>query len=1024
MGLLVTVCAWGYDLSNTTLFPVSAPGFNCKDGDYFKGTGTAFLMVPNNASIILDNVDLCGGSSGDNGYAIYLKGNATILLVGGTSKVMSGNDNCSAIYVPEGFTLTIMQMPGHPSAALEAKCHSISGWGAGIGASRDKSCGNIVIYDGYVTAVGGRYAAGIGGAYQTNCGNISIGKDVKSLTATRGTSAQCAIGKGYGTSVKAGTITIATRVLDADITAQTYTYTPWDGDLWNLGMDDDVVALNGTVIFGYCSGKQRVFVEDGATITLHDADIYVQHSDTKYDQSGITCLGNATIKLKGKNTIEAADSYAAIYVPKGSTLTIEADDNNNVDPYTCALYATGGESAPAIGAGSSDPAGNIVINGGYIDAKGGQSSPAIGSGASWQGTCGNITIATGAHMVKATKGTGSSYSIGRSTDASCGTVTIGGKVTGSITQSPYQYPSGVDLTTLTSNYTIQNGVTVYGTLDASKQPYKLSIADNAKVTFNNVKIVGIDKEYSSSTKWAGVTCLGGAEITLQGENYITSFDPYYPAIFVPQGSTLTIKGDGQLEAKPCKHLGGSLLDAAGIGGGSSINCGYINIEGGTIYATGGSYAAGIGGGRYGNCQDITISGGRVFATGGAYAPGIGGSENKACGKITIKNTVTRVVANAGYDYIYGNYAAHSIGKGDGSSATCGTITIGGQTYPDGITDHRFVYPAINWDGDLAKVNEGDVVAKNGTVITGTYDPKQAFTVTIAANATVYLKDAVMTPNQNMNYKWATLICEGNAKIVLQGKSVLSPFSGWYPDIYVPAGSTLTIEGDGELLADYNSANYVPVIGGQDASDCGNIVINGGIITANSWGTDVPAIGGKASRACGDITITKNVYKLTAARALDGGTPSATYCTIGQGQNGTCGTVKIGDTVYETGVHETPFVFEPNWTQLEKTINDAENFYYQLITDTKYAAIAAELLDAIRDARAVQLNIYVTVAVVDDAIAAIQAALKKAEDEAAKIPTAIINAENSKSVDGKYFHNGQLIIIRNGKAYNAIGAEVK
>ena len=41
--------------------------------------------------------------------------------------------------------------------------------------------------------------------------------------------------------------------------------------------------------------------------------------------------------------------------------------------------------------------------------------------------------------VTATKGSDAPHSIGAGTDGSCGTVTIGGNVTGAITESPYTY---------------------------------------------------------------------------------------------------------------------------------------------------------------------------------------------------------------------------------------------------------------------------------------------------------------------------------------------------------------------------------------------------------------------------------------------------------------------------------------------------------------------------------------------------------------------------------------------------------
>jgi len=158
------------------------------------------------------------------------------------------------------------------------------------------------------------------------------------------------------------------------------------------------------------------------------------------------------------------------------------------------------------------------------------------------------------------------------------------------------------------------------------------------VTLDDVTINGmIDNEYNYY--WAGITCLGDATIVLSGTNTVKGFNERYPGIHVPEGSTLTIRGDGSLTAS-------SNGFGAGIGGGLDIACGNIVIEGGDIIATGGYGSAGIGG-------------------------GIGGS----CGNITIDNTVTSVTATKGEDAYY------SIGAGNDGS--CGTVTIGGTVYWDG-----------------------------------------------------------------------------------------------------------------------------------------------------------------------------------------------------------------------------------------------------------------------------------------------------------------------------------------------------
>ena len=282
------------------------------------------------------------------------------------------------------------------------------------------------------------------------------------------------------------------------------------------------------------------------------------------------------------------------------------------------------------------------------------------------------------------------------------------------------------LSTMASDYTAQNGETLYGKLDKN---VKISIADGAKVTLKDVDING--SYYWSSGDHAGITCAGDATITLEGTNTVRGFYLNYPGIYVPWGKTLTIEGEGSLQASSyinglapgigggyymhcgdivinggnitaigygsyCAGLGGGQGEAgnvtrcgkitinggtvsaqcygssgAGIGSGYYGSCGPITINGGNVSASGGSSAAGIGSGEHGSCGTITISGGIVMGTGGNYAAGIGGGRNNHDGgAITIKSTVSLVTASKG------SSAPNSIGAGDGGTVIPVSIEAG------------------------------------------------------------------------------------------------------------------------------------------------------------------------------------------------------------------------------------------------------------------------------------------------------------------------------------------------------------
>ena len=221
----------------------------------------------------------------------------------------------------------------------------------------------------------------------------------------------------------------------------------------------------------------------------------------------------------------------------------------------------------------------------------------------------------------------------------------------------------VDLSTVTTATTIEDGYTVTGTLGAN---VKITIADNATVTLNNVSINADDVWKDGSS--AGITCLGDATINLEGtNNKVKGFGASYPGIYVPVNKTLIIQGSGSLDASSGMDSYAHMF-GAGIGGGGSGSCGNITIKGGNITATGGG--AGIGSGyNQGTCGDITISGGTVSATGGKGAAGIGSGYQGNCGDILISGGT--VSATGGTD-------AAGIGSGTGTEG-CGAITISGGT---------------------------------------------------------------------------------------------------------------------------------------------------------------------------------------------------------------------------------------------------------------------------------------------------------------------------------------------------------
>ena len=300
-------------------------------------------------------------------------------------------------------------------------------------------------------------------------------------------------------------------------------------------------------------------------------------------------------------------------------------------------------------------------------------------------------------------------------DATTGEVTIVGSGIANITATMadgdgYAYETksvayaievdhNINLALVIFNFTAHDGDILTGTLAGN---YKISIAAGANVELKNVTINGVD---DWAYQWAGLTCLGDANITITGTNSVKGFYEDYPGIQAgPVGTTLTINGTGSLTATGSDW-------AAGIGSGyDGSSCGAITISGGMVNASSSKYGAGIGSGYYNSsCGAITISGGTVMASSGADGAGIGsGCNGSSCGAITISG---------------GTIAAISIdegaGIGGGDDSAFGSITItAGITQVQATRNDSAAWPI----GKAGHDNDSGAVIINGvTVTSNTWD---------------------------------------------------------------------------------------------------------------------------------------------------------------------------------------------------------------------------------------------------------------------------------------------------------------
>ncbi len=476
-------------------------------------------------------------------------------------------------------------------------------------------------------------------------------------------------------------------------------------------------------------------------------------------------------------------------------------------------------------------------------------------------------------------------------------------------------------------YVVQNGEVLTGTFGAND---KISIADGATVTLNNVTVNGVNRD---DYNWAGITCLGDCEIVLaeNSKNTVKGFYEDNPGIYVPEGKKLTISGTGSLDASSNGY-------GAGIGGGWGISCGSIVISGGTIVARGGAYAAGIGGGYEGTVGNITISGSdtKVTAIKGDYAPySIGeGLDGSRTGDITIGGTETSSIVGSPFKYPVVQYTVAFDANGGNGTMSDQSTNIDPEPVLEANSFTRDGYSFVGWntraDGsgisyaDQEHVNfaeigssltlyaqwyKGSVVnlatledhytAKNGDVLTGTLGGN--YKISIEENATVTLNNVAINGVRSEDYQWAGITCLGKCEIILaeNSKNTVKGFNYNYPGIYVPEGYTLTVSGTGSL--DASSNEYGAGIGGGYEISCGSIVIKGGSIVARG-GTYAAGIGGGYGGTVGNITISGSDTKVTAIKG-----DYAPY-SIGEGALGSrTGEITIGDDV-TASVVGSPFKY--------------------------------------------------------------------------------------------------------------------
>ena len=264
--------------------------YTAKDGDVLTNSTTKYrVTIADGAKVTLDGASISGKN-----FCIKCAGSATIILKDGTTNTLTSTStsypalwagNAGTTLTIQGSTGALNVTSGYYMAGIGGGCENknktcgdikIEGGvitaqggtdGAGIGSDCYGTCGNITITGGTITANGGTDAAGIGsgyGANPTSCGNITITSGVTKVTATKGERAPYSIGKGAGEKAKCGTVTIGGTVYEKGISDSPYTYpsTEPEGLLkgqFSVSAEKKVQFSKGNLCYDSSSGTWSFF---------------------------------------------------------------------------------------------------------------------------------------------------------------------------------------------------------------------------------------------------------------------------------------------------------------------------------------------------------------------------------------------------------------------------------------------------------------------------------------------------------------------------------------------------------------------------------------------------------------------------------------------------------------------------------------------------------------------------------------------------------------------------------------------
>lgn len=453
------------------------------------------------------------------------------------------------------------------------------------------------------------------------------------------------------------------------------------------------------------------------------------------------------------------------------------------------------------------------------------------------------------------------------------------------------------------------------TLTGLNSNVRVVVSDGVKanITLNNASI--------NTSSGAGISLEGSANVTLNlvGNNSVISSEHGAAGIRVTTGATLTIQGNGALDAE--STFDGPMTNAgSGIGGGDGEDGGNIIINGGNINVKSKLNGAGIGGGNNGAGGNITINGGNITVDSGddgealgwgGGAAGIGGGCGKDGGTITITGGIVNAISR---------HQAAGIGGGD--SGNGGTITItGGTIAAESNSNAAGIGGGINGSGGTMTITGGTITGKGGIDAAG-------------------IGGGCFGSGGNITITGGTITAEGGSGIGNNGGSGIG--GGLWKD-----GGTINIGGTGVIVKATGAGASANIGGGASV---GGTVVSGGTVTK----TTGIIFEGNSGGVYGDVTLngplncdgkTLTVNGGSTLTVLNGGTITnhGTFTNNGSIENhGVIGSV-TGPGIthhYATGI--TKNIKEPTSATIGKSLASSISLFSPSTITVAYNGTARTL----------------------------------------------------------------------------------